>query len=259
MFISEAFKILEIEATEDRNIIRKAYAALVRRYHPEEYPEEWQRIHEAYEVVLQYAASGVQPTERYVEINEQDHEQESLKYSTELMGEVSEDDEITEVGEDAGEDEEWKEWNDTKAFFQERQKVRKEDSQLAKGKVYAFFHENSRKKLKKNREWKKFLQSSALLSIRTEEWVLEEFLNMVRVEKFSTQIFNLLENYLKETRQEIENTPYTEEKQQRLFLLRETEKVITANREQREERKRKATHVLIMVLIVLKAVVRACG
>lgn len=48
----EAFRILEIDVTDDKKAIKKAYAALVKQYHPEEYPEKWQEIHAAYETAL---------------------------------------------------------------------------------------------------------------------------------------------------------------------------------------------------------------
>lgn len=55
-----AFQILEIEPTNDKKEIRKAYAGLVKRYHPEEFPEEWKKIHNAYEQALKMA-EHVQP------------------------------------------------------------------------------------------------------------------------------------------------------------------------------------------------------
>lgn len=55
------FHILEIEPTNDKKEIRKAYARLVKRYHPEEYPEEWKRIHDAYETALKIAQYGKTP------------------------------------------------------------------------------------------------------------------------------------------------------------------------------------------------------
>lgn len=54
------FRILEIEPTTDKKEIKKAYAKLVKRYHPEEYPEEWKRIHDAYELALKLAQYGQQ-------------------------------------------------------------------------------------------------------------------------------------------------------------------------------------------------------
>lgn len=48
----EAFKILEIDVTDDKKEIKKAYARLVKKYHPEEHPKEWQMLHDAYERAL---------------------------------------------------------------------------------------------------------------------------------------------------------------------------------------------------------------
>ncbi len=50
-----AFDTLEIGITKDKKQIKKAYALLVKKYHPEEQPERWSKIHEAYEAALRYA------------------------------------------------------------------------------------------------------------------------------------------------------------------------------------------------------------
>ncbi len=50
-----AFDILGIEATKDVQEIKGAYAALVRKCHPEDHPAEWARIHEAYQAAMEYA------------------------------------------------------------------------------------------------------------------------------------------------------------------------------------------------------------
>lgn len=52
-----AFDILGIEVTKEKKEIKKAYAALVKKYHPEENPVEWTQIHEAYETAMKYAES----------------------------------------------------------------------------------------------------------------------------------------------------------------------------------------------------------
>ena len=49
------FEILEIEPTEDKKKIRKAYASLARKYHPEEQPEKWKEIHDAYTMAMRIA------------------------------------------------------------------------------------------------------------------------------------------------------------------------------------------------------------
>lgn len=51
----DCFEILGIEPTNNIRIIKKAYSLLLKRYHPEEYPEEFKKIHQAYEEALLYA------------------------------------------------------------------------------------------------------------------------------------------------------------------------------------------------------------
>ena len=55
MNLRDAFEILQIESTDDKRMIKRAYAALVRQYHPEEHPAEWAKLHQAYEAALDYA------------------------------------------------------------------------------------------------------------------------------------------------------------------------------------------------------------
>lgn len=61
----DPFKVLGIAPTSDKKQIKKAYAKLAARYHPEEYPEKWQEIHEAYEAAIQFASAiGEENTEQ---------------------------------------------------------------------------------------------------------------------------------------------------------------------------------------------------
>ncbi len=48
MYESEAYEILHIKRGSSQEEIKEAYANLSKQYHPEEHPEEFQRIHEAY-------------------------------------------------------------------------------------------------------------------------------------------------------------------------------------------------------------------
>lgn len=63
---TDVFRILEIEPTEDEKAIRKAYARLVKQYHPEEQPEKWKEIHDAYEAALHEAERGILPHGPYI-------------------------------------------------------------------------------------------------------------------------------------------------------------------------------------------------
>ena len=55
MEFGEAFKILEIEPTDDKKKIKVAYSKILKKYHPEDFPEMFMRINEAYEIVLEYS------------------------------------------------------------------------------------------------------------------------------------------------------------------------------------------------------------
>lgn len=49
------WEILKLEPTSDKTIIHKAYSKLTLIYHPEEYPDEFQKIHAAYLLALKYS------------------------------------------------------------------------------------------------------------------------------------------------------------------------------------------------------------
>jgi len=50
----EAFKILEIEPTDDKKKIKIAYSKMLKEYHPEEFPEMFMKIREAYQTTLEF-------------------------------------------------------------------------------------------------------------------------------------------------------------------------------------------------------------
>ena len=54
MNFDEAFKILEIEPTADKKKIKIAYSKMLKKYHPEEFPEMFMKINEAYRVALEF-------------------------------------------------------------------------------------------------------------------------------------------------------------------------------------------------------------
>lgn len=56
----EIWEMLEIEPTTQISVIKSAYAAKAKKYHPEEYPEEFQRLQKAYKSAMQYAKQSAQ-------------------------------------------------------------------------------------------------------------------------------------------------------------------------------------------------------
>lgn len=62
MTMQEVWALLETEPTIDKRTIKHAYAKAVKKYHPEENPEEFQRVYAAYQQALEYAKyTGVRP------------------------------------------------------------------------------------------------------------------------------------------------------------------------------------------------------
>ena len=55
---AEAFKILEIEPMSDKKEIKIAYSKMLKKYHPEDFPEMFMKINEAYEKALGYAENN---------------------------------------------------------------------------------------------------------------------------------------------------------------------------------------------------------
>ena len=55
---AEAFKILEIEPTSDKKKIKIAYSKMLKKYHPEDFPEMFMKINEAYETALGYTENN---------------------------------------------------------------------------------------------------------------------------------------------------------------------------------------------------------
>ena len=55
---AEAFKILETEPTSDKKKIKVAYSKMLKKYHPEDFPEMFMKINEAYEKALGYAENN---------------------------------------------------------------------------------------------------------------------------------------------------------------------------------------------------------
>lgn len=55
--MSDFWEVLGIVPTTDKSVIKRAYAALAKKYHPEQYPEEFLNLRNAYESAMDYASS----------------------------------------------------------------------------------------------------------------------------------------------------------------------------------------------------------
>lgn len=107
------FTVLGIEPTTEKKKIKRAYAAKSREFHPEEHPEEFQRIHDAYEEALAWAERNVEseveqqmpeePQQMEMGAAEQEKAVESSAQYEELPVHSDEDSEESFQEEEAGE------------------------------------------------------------------------------------------------------------------------------------------------------------
>lgn len=101
--------ILKIEPVKDKKQIKRAYAKSVKTCHPEENPEEFKRLHDAYEKALQYAESSEQHVFRpsnTIIIREDADTGEIIKFLKEKIDDIAsetkeEDEEINKESDDA--------------------------------------------------------------------------------------------------------------------------------------------------------------
>lgn len=65
----ESFRILQIEPTNDKKKIKIAYSKLLKKYNPEDYPDLFIKIQEAYETALKYSGNFSENTRNFNENN----------------------------------------------------------------------------------------------------------------------------------------------------------------------------------------------
>ena len=76
-----ACQVLGVKGNSTREEIKEAYAALSKQFHPEEYPEEFQRIHEAYVTLTRRENRGsVQHAYREEENNRQEEQRQEYSF-----------------------------------------------------------------------------------------------------------------------------------------------------------------------------------
>lgn len=74
----EAFKILEIDPTDDKKKIKIAYSEMLKKYHPEEFPEMFMKINEAYRVALEFEKADFDEVKSKNKMTEKNNENEEF-------------------------------------------------------------------------------------------------------------------------------------------------------------------------------------
>lgn len=170
----DPYEILGIDRDADTKTIKKAYAALVKQYHPEEYPEEWQRIHDAYEFVMERSADRrrkfVMMPEREKKTDippEEDSELESLFNDVENMAREQRENE---------------------------EKTRQQRLELA---LKVVRHMTERKKLRLE-EWKAFFSLNEILPVISRREFLRGMGDCLTSKKIDDELYSYLMKQLNE-------------------------------------------------------------
>ena len=93
----ESFRILQIEPTNDKKKIKIAYSKLLKKYNPEEYPDLFIKIQEAYETALKYSGNFSENTRNFNENNFSKNMYEEKSDEYEKMRDNNVDNWINEV------------------------------------------------------------------------------------------------------------------------------------------------------------------
>jgi len=70
--IREAYSTLGLKEGADIKDVKKAYASLIKQYHPEEHPEEWKKIHDAYTFLCNYLNNRQKPVGKPIVVSFED-------------------------------------------------------------------------------------------------------------------------------------------------------------------------------------------
>lgn len=154
--------ILQIEATTDKREIKKAYARRTREIHPEEKPEEFRMLHEAYQRALQYASSGGAAGGRqiYYEIPRMETEKRSADEKT------------------AEDDDEYKRWGfDPGTAQKEQRRLAEIEYFLSRWKRYSLVWANNGRLLDED---KQYLQSERFREVMWSSVVLEAVVSGIK-------------------------------------------------------------------------------
>lgn len=224
--IRDAYEILGIDQDADTKTIKRAYAELVKQYHPEEQPEEWKRIHDAYELAIRSS------------------EQAGRRMSSEQTGSQI-------ASEQTGQE-------DIFADIEERaQKQQSTEDKEYQGKFDSAMNEIRRitwhSKMKLS-DWKTFFEQADILPIVSQGKLLREMGDGLTLQKINGDIYNYLNkqldsiaDFLKTVRMDIGNRNMSEVE----YVRTKNEEGYRRWKAFKRERKRKVMNMTILALFIL--------
>lgn len=181
------WELLGITRTTDKKVIRRAYAKLTKQYHPEEHPEMFQKIRDAYQMAMRYADESIEDMDEqeadidatydYTSVwtyEEEEAEEETLseqKQMTEVFEEVFHEEKDDEV------------LVDTSLLWRQQIVIAK---RLMKGKNKENIY-----------EWTQYLSSDAFQRVKYDINFMHQFYDLCRWSNGSRELFDEILRYYK--------------------------------------------------------------
>lgn len=232
-----AFDILGIEQTTDKKAIKKAYAELVKKYHSEEYPEEWEQIHNAYQTAMQYA-QGTSVWKKSPETSVVYNRENNLSEKEQGSGVCISEEETDPVGE-----------NYKKIF----QGIQKETEEREKERIEKVCKELEKlSALQRSRaysSWKKFL-SSDIFKEASEE-MLEMMLESLQMHKPNKWVQRLIKSEMEGRIQDYQASMQL----QKARLAEEIVRCCSTDPHKKEVYMRKYMDAIVIIIIIILFVI----
>ncbi len=242
MYYEEAFRVLEIAPTTDKKAIKRAYAVLSRKSHPEEHPQKWKEIHDAYKIVINYADNEAEDGKIFV-FGEQDFRENDC--------ETPED--VTDIASNDNEQQDMKQLFENIEKLSEESKIKaleenKAQLTLAMQELYAL-----RGKRKQTvDDWQKIFSNEAYRWAIGQDAFLTDVGRAVEGVEISREVYQYLQQQLNCIKQYRQNSQIELHQEGMLSGMAYAEKKINSSYEGRwEERKRKIRLFFLVVSVVL--------
>lgn len=202
MNVQAAFEILEIEITQEQRVIKRAYAQLVKRYHPEENPTEWQRVHDAYECAMNYAGRKQDIADGIAFSNE--------NYENPIVWELEKEESRFAVEMPVQEETEFNFQNIENLFEQESKKRRDEQDNVLVDALNRMSELEKKKKIPV-KQWSYVLGTPEIQAARTNSAFLYCLGDFLKNAKVDTSGYNVIRGFLYDVNQELQGDLFRDE------------------------------------------------
>lgn len=262
------FARLGMEPTTNKREIKRAYAKKTKQCHPEEWPEEWKQLHEAYQAALIYADSGQEKAgnsgewkERWDQMPEEkprrqnSHNMQKTEESDHSLFEEPEEEKSYMRSEESGEEKdcsksegtEEEEYQDLFEKMKDQAEVRKlRERDWVLKRLGEFMRQCDSQSME---AWKVFFESSEWKNCCEEEIVLNYLIHTLGEISFSRDIVIFLMKNLEELKQRLNHSArfyeagLVEKSQEQIRLKNKYDKDFQGIFKEEKKKKRKSLWV----------------